>query len=261
MAAGMNDFVAKPIRLKEICAKLKQWLPKECLEELPEEDVTKETNQEPAAFVGGLDTVEENNDEFYELRLAGLDIEEAVLNCGTKELLISLLGDFYKLIDMKAVKIEKCLADSMIRDLTIEVHALKNTARMIGAMELSKRFYQLEQAGNAGDETFLQYDVPSVLKLYRELKPVLKPYAVIETDKKDVDKETLIEVLLKIREAMDSFDLDMADAAMKELEEYVLPEELQDSMERLRALVADVAMEEVMNLTDDMAKLLQELEE
>ena len=61
--------------------------------------------------------------------------------------------------------------------------------------------------------------------------------------------------------AMDSFDLDMADAAMKELEEYVLPEELQDSMERLRALVADVAMEEVMNLTDDMAKLLQELEE
>ena len=27
--AGMNDFVAKPIEMKEICSKLKTWLPKE----------------------------------------------------------------------------------------------------------------------------------------------------------------------------------------------------------------------------------------
>lgn len=30
LAAGMNDFVAKPIEMKDICAKLKCWLPKEC---------------------------------------------------------------------------------------------------------------------------------------------------------------------------------------------------------------------------------------
>lgn len=30
-AAGMNDFVAKPIEMKEICIKLKSWLPKELM--------------------------------------------------------------------------------------------------------------------------------------------------------------------------------------------------------------------------------------
>lgn len=33
LAAGMNDFVAKPIEMKDICAKLKRWLPKECYSE------------------------------------------------------------------------------------------------------------------------------------------------------------------------------------------------------------------------------------
>ena len=31
MAAGMNDFVAKPIEMKEICTKIKLWLPKELM--------------------------------------------------------------------------------------------------------------------------------------------------------------------------------------------------------------------------------------
>ena len=57
---------------------------------------------------------------------------------------------------MKSTKMEKCLADGMIRDYTIEVHALKNTARMIGAMELSKWCYELEMLGNAEDEAALQ---------------------------------------------------------------------------------------------------------
>lgn len=31
IAAGMNDFVAKPIEMKEICTKIKMWLPKEVM--------------------------------------------------------------------------------------------------------------------------------------------------------------------------------------------------------------------------------------
>ena len=31
VAAGMNDFVAKPIEMKEICTTLKSWLPKELM--------------------------------------------------------------------------------------------------------------------------------------------------------------------------------------------------------------------------------------
>ena len=243
LAAGMNDFVAKPIRIKEICTAIKKWLPEEYLQESVDQPE------------GIRCEAEEKQEEASETDIAieGLDVAEGLENCGSKELFLSLLGDFYKLIELKAVKIEKCLADGLIRDYTIEVHALKNTARMIGAMELSADFYRLEQLGNQEDTESLLRETPAVLELYRSYKPILKPYAASETEKKVVDKAVVIEVLLKIKDAMDCFDLDGADAALKELEEYQLPDHLQDNMETLRAYVADVAMEDVMRLTEEMA--------
>ncbi len=243
LAAGMNDFVAKPIRIKEICTAIKKWLPEEYLQE--------SVDQQEGIRCEAEEKQEESSET--DIAIEGLSVTEGLENCGTKELFLSLLGDFYKLIEMKAVKIEKCLADGMIRDYTIEVHALKNTARMIGAMQLSADFYRLEQLGNQEDTESLLRETPAVLELYRSYKPILKPYAESETEKKVVDKAVVIEVLLKIKDAMDCFDLDGADAALKELEEYQLPEHLQDNMETLRAYVADVAMEDVMRLTEEMA--------
>ena len=58
-------------------------------------------------------------------------------------------------------------------------------------------------------------------------------------------------------DAMDSFDLDGVDAAMAELEQYRMPEELSDDMDALRAAVADVAMEEVITKSHAMVEHLQ----
>lgn len=56
--------------------------------------------------------------------------------------------------------------------------------------------------------------------------------------------------------AVDNFDLDGMDAAMKELEGCELSEELQPMAEKLGAHVADVAMEDVLQLTDEMCRML-----
>ena len=178
-------------------------------------------------------------------------------NSGTRELFISLLGDFYKLIDMKATKMEKCLADGLIRDYTIEVHALKNTARMIGAMELSKWCYELEKAGNAGDTEKLEKETPGMLRLYLSYKQILKPYAKLQNEeKKQVSKEEMIVSLQELRDAIDMFDLDKADEIMKQLEIYQFSEELEPLLEELRAYVADVAMEEIMFTAEKMITTL-----
>lgn len=244
--AGMNDFVAKPIEMKEICAKLKMWLPKE--------KIIKQAKKD-----GQADAASASLKETEPLpQIEGLDVAEGIKNSGTRELFISLLGDFYKLIDMKATKIEKCLADGMVRDFTIEVHALKNTARMIGAMELSGMFLELEQLGNAGDLEAIAEKTPKTLELYRSYKPILAPYGQAqESEKREVPKEELIALLQKIRGAMEDFDLDGADAALKELEECRMPKACQPQMEQLRAYVADVAMMEVMELADAMVGVLQ----
>ncbi len=235
--AGMNDFVPKPIELKNICSKIRTWLPKELIQKMSSPVLTKEH-----ASVQELPAIE------------GLNVAEGIKNSGSLELFTNLLGDFYKLIDLKSTKIEKCLADGMIR----EVHALKNTARMIGAMELSELFYKMEQCGNAEDMETITKENPAIMELYRSYKPILEPYGKAnEQDKKEVPKDEIVRVLDKLNFAMDNFDLDGADAALVELEEYRLPETLSSYMEELRAYVADVAMEEVMNTGKRMIELLE----
>lgn len=243
--AGMNDFVAKPIELKDICSKIRAWLPNELVHKL----------SAPAA-------VQEQIPQQELPVIEGLNVAEGVKNSGSLELFTNLLGDFYKLIDLKSTKIEKCLADGMIRDYTIEVHALKNTARMIGALELSELFYKMEQCGNAEDIETITRENPAVMELYRSYKPILEPYGKAnEQDKKEVPRAKIIEALDRINAAMDSFDLDGADAALSELEEYRLPEALGPYMEELRAFVADVAMEDVMNTGKKMIEVLEGLTE
>lgn len=237
-AAGMNDFAAKPIKMREITAILRRWLP-------PERILEQTAPVEERQCAEELPVIE------------GLDSAEGVRNSGSLKLFLSLLGDFYHLIDMKSGKIEKCLADGMIRDYTIEVHALKNTARLIGAAVLSEEFRELEKLGNEENVDLLTEKTPGVLAHYRSYKPVLKPYAVsAEGEKEAVDSETVIAALCAMAEAVDAFDLDGADESMRLLDTYALPDGLHDDVERLRALVADVAMESIIELTKKMIDFL-----
>ena len=243
--AGMNDFAAKPIDLKDICSKIRHWLPAEYIienmsNEVPGERQRDEAKMEPLP------------------QILNIDVQEGIKNSGTKELFFSLLGDFYKLIDMKSTKMEKCLADGLIRDYTIEVHALKNTARMIGAMELSKWCYDLEVLGNNEDIEELQKRTPKMLELYRSYKEVLKSYAVCQNEEKEeVSKEKIVEALRGIITAIDTFDLDLADEIMKQLEGYRLEETIEPFMNELRAYVADVAMEEIMATAKKMMEMIE----
>ena len=242
---GLNDFVAKPIKLKEICRSIINWLPNDLIHLGNEPKV-------PEA------TIQNQEEEFI---IEGLDVAEGIKNCGSKKLFMELLGDFYKLIDPKSIKLEKCLADNMIRDYTIEVHALKNTARMIGAMELSDLFYQMEKLGNEENVEEITKRNPEVIDLYRSYKEILKDYAASVTDKKTVSNEIIKRELMCLHDAMDSFDLDEADRAMKEIESFSLPIKLQSMAEELSAYVADVAMEDVIRLTEAMCDELQNCEE
>ena len=258
--AGMNDFVAKPIEIKDICTKIRQWLPAEYVIENTEEE---RKNEDQVGFETEPGNNRDNEDRDIHTEslpvISDLDVQEGIKNCGTKELFFSLLGDFYKLIDMKSTKMEKCLADGLIRDYTIEVHALKNTARMIGAMKLSQWCYELEKAGNAEDVEVLTEQTPGMLQLYRSYKDVLKPYAQMQNEeKKQVSDERIIASLQELIDAIDTFDLDKADEIMKEIEEYQFPEEIEVLLDELRAYVADVAMEEIMVTANSMIEILKE---
>ena len=238
----MSDFVAKPIRMKEITECLLRWLPEEIVQYDKTDALSKEAK---AQSDDGLPVIN------------GLNVAEGIKNCGSKELFYDLLNDFYKLIDIKSEKVEKCLMEDLIRDYTIEVHALKSMARMIGALELSEQFYQMEMLGNAGETELIQKRTPDILALYRSYKDTLKEYIKSAPEEKTaVSYEQIEKTLVRLHDAMDGFDLDEADVAMKELENYDLPEDIKTMVEKLGVLVTDVAMEEVMALSDEICRKL-----
>ena len=236
----MNDFVAKPIQMDEITKCIKKWLPEELIEkavDVEESTMTKD--------------IEEIANKIREIE--GLDIIEGIKNSGSEKLFYELLGDFYKLIDMKSEKLEKCIEENLIKDYTIEVHALKNTARMIGAMELSAMSYELEKLGNANDVDQIKLKSPVHIQLYRSYKEKLVEYAPKNIEETiSVSYDNIQDALMRIYDAMDTFDLDGVDIAMAELEAYEIPDSLIKMREELSAFVADVAMEDVMRLTREM---------
>ena len=240
---GMNDFVAKPIDYRTICAKLLKWLPPEKI---------RLSGASPGQ------TEPEKADDGDDLPvIPGLDVRAGVRNTGSRELYTKLLGDFYRLIDVKASKIEQCLAEGMIRDYTIEVHAMKNAASTIGASELSEYFYEMEKAGNAEDMETLTERTPGLLEKFRSYKTVLEPYGKVdERDRHAATYEELLQILQKLCDAVDSFGLNKIDEAFAQLEKCRMPEELSEPMSKLRVYVADVAMEEILGASRAMMETL-----
>lgn len=246
--AGMNGFVAKPIDFARICNQLKLWLPKDLVRDVPKEEAKKLL----------ADDLSDREIQPEDPQM-GFSFEEGVNHCGSKAALMKTIRIFYRTIDSKANKIEQCLKEGLIGDYVIEVHALKSSALLIGAVPLSEAAKELEDYGKQGKTEVLEEKTPDVLILYRDLKNILRPYAEKEEDaKKEFSDGEWITALQQIHQCIEQFDLDGVDQIMEQLEEYQVPECIRESMDQLRVYVADVSMEEIMELTDTMTGLLRD---
>lgn len=246
--AGMNGFVAKPIDFARICNQLKLWLPKDLVRDVPKEEAKKLL----------ADDLSDREIQPEDPQM-GFSFEEGVKHCGSKAALMKTIRIFYRTIDSKANKIEQCLKEGLISDYVIEVHALKSSALLIGAVPLSEAAKELEDYGKQGKTEVLEEKTPDVLTMYRDLKNILRPYAEKEEDaKKEFSDGEWITALQQIHQCIEQFDLDGVDQIMEQLEEYQVPECIRESMDQLRVYVADVSMEEIMELTDTMTGLLRD---
>jgi hypothetical protein len=95
------------------------------------------------------------------------------------------------------------------------------------------------------------------MELFQSYKPLLEPYAGGDNrEKQEVSNEVLRETLKRLYDAIDGFDLDGADEAMKELETYRFPDDMLEMFRQLQVFMADVAMEDILQLTDAMCDQL-----
>ncbi len=170
-----------------------------------------------------------------------LDSRAGLKNCGSAEVYLNAIETFADSSEENYELISRYFAEKQTEDYTIKVHALKSSARIIGAAELSTLAARLEKAGDERDIETIEAETPKLLKDYKQLSDMLrKGRAEAAGDKSDlplIDNDYLSEALSSIKELAASFDYDSVNYIMDTLGGYSFPEEKSGMMEKLKTAV------------------------
>lgn len=237
---GFNDYLTKPVASDKLEAMMVKYLPLN-LVHLASCEICE--NLSAASSPGGESLPE------WLIGTRGLDTERGLINSGSLSGYLDALTIFYESIADGASEIEGYLASGDIKNYTTKVHALKSSAKIIGADELSERARRLEDAGLHGYTSEIEKDTPELLSLYRSYLEKLSPLKKEEkTEKPEISPEELREAYETIREMASSFDFDSIEFVIASLDEYSMPEEEAARYEKIREAATKPDWEELKNL-------------
>ena len=181
----------------------------------------------------------------------GLNTDAGIKNCGGIDFYIDALKVFAQSIKSGSEEIKNYFDTGDWKNYTTKVHALKSTARVIGATELSERAKRLEDAGNSNYIDEIKNDTPALLQLYKSYSEKLSTF--IENNSDDADKplisdEELTEAYETIREISTTFDYDSLQFILNSLEEYRLPESEIKKFQALKDAASRLDWENIIKL-------------
>ncbi|MCR5511775.1 MAG: response regulator [Lachnospiraceae bacterium] len=237
-AHGFTDYLAKPVNGMELERMLEEYLPPDKVLSVPDDEDSEDTEGS-----GMSDSIPEDS---FVGKLRDIDLREAIENCGGVEVLEKVAKDFLISIDSKADAIENSLKEQNIRNYTVYVHALKSSARLIGATELSKMAAGLEEKGNEEDLDTIKAKTPELLEKYRGYKESLSAALDSKEELPDIPIEQLEEAYSGVRELVEAYDFKSAESIMKMLEGYKIPNDAQPKYNELVRLMAALDREEIL---------------
>ncbi|MCR5596203.1 MAG: response regulator [Lachnospiraceae bacterium] len=237
---GFNGYLAKPID--------SLTLEKTILKHLPENIVMK-----PEEYSGENELKEIPEDMAWIKKTEGINVDEGIKNSGGISSYLFSLNLFNDTIDSNAGVIQKAYEEKDILLYTVKVHALKTSARIIGAMGLSELAEKLEEAGNKKDTAFIDENNPVLMKEYLGYKDKL---ARLHLNDEDDDKEMIDTAELKdaynaLKEVIPGMDYDAVEMILGELKAYRLPKEDAEKIERIEKLLKSFDWEKLETIADE----------
>ena len=235
LVEGMNDFVAKPIELEVIVAKIKQWLPPQKIKKIESEGEKGKQRQER------LRRIAEG------IVIPKLDVTSAMKLAGSENLFWQILREYAKSIPRKTKLLQQYFEEENWKNYTIEAHALKSFSRQVGAMELSELAAFMEQAGNKNNTEFILAHHEEMLEKYQAYEPILEKYLDSPEKavrlKEEYDDGEAQRLLGMMEDAIDNLDMDAMDNVVEQLEKMFLPEEQEQYFTQLKDAVEELDVE------------------
>ena len=248
LAAGFDDYLSKPVTVQSLIRTISPHLP-EAVKLTPGMAGYEEAVRASRARTEG--GAQKSREQMALEELQGIDLAHALSICGTKEVLLAAVKDFYFTIASQADLIERYQKEGDIKNYTIKVHALKSAANFIGARRLSDDAAQLERLGNKNKTEEIREKTPALLALYRSYQEKLKaidPDYRNGEEKEYVTREELEEVYGEMRLLAEQFEFDGIDAIMETLEGYRIPDDEKPHFDAVRIAVTDVNREALLKL-------------
>ncbi|MCR5323632.1 MAG: EAL domain-containing protein [Lachnospiraceae bacterium] len=251
---GFDDYITKPVDGLKLEKLLMVYLPAEKIElnvggaskagdaadnvrKNAESKETDENGAEPSNDSSDTDLLSEY-----------IDRETGIRNCGSEEIFESIFKIFTDDVDNKCSNVRSALKSNDIKRYTVEVHALKSSARIVGAVKIAELAAELEAAGDRNDLERINADTEKLLSMYEKCR------TKEENTKKgdEIGKETWRDALETIKEFASLMDYDNASMVLKSLDEYEMSSDKEQLKKELRILVDALKWEEVTESIDQI---------
>ena len=201
---GFTDYLTKPVDFEKLEKLIKDLLPDEKTE----------------AVVADPDDSGQSGPELPEwlIGINELNTGAGIRNCGSPEEYLKALRLFYTNIEDNYDSIKGFYDKGDRNNYNIRVHALKSSARLIGAEELSEEARLLEEASNeeSYDPEYIKEKTPKLLSNYlgflESLSPLDNSADTEDQDikKPEIDKDSLSDAYSALEELIAVADFDSA---------------------------------------------------
>ena len=214
ISKGFNGYLSKPIDSEALESAIMKHIPEEMMEKPDAQGVQEELTEMP-----------ENMKWIYDTE--GIAADEGIKNSGGIMNYVFALNLFFDTIDNNLKVIADAYDSGNIRLFTIKVHALKSSARIIGAQSLAFMAEEMENAGNREDKDYIDANVKSLLAEYTKYKEKLSR---IHESSDNEGKEMIPEKVLKeaykaFSDVIPQMDYDSVEMILDNLKGYALPPE------------------------------------
>ena len=211
-------------------------IPEEMMEKPEAYDIQEEITEMP-----------ENMKWIYDTE--GIAASEGIKNSGGIMNYVFALTLFFDTIDNNSKVIRDAYDSGNIRLFTIKVHALKSSAKIIGAEKLSSMAAKMEEAGNKEDRAYIDENTDSLLFEYSEFKERLSRIHESDNSGKElIPEKTLCEAYKALADVIPQMDYDSVEMILDSLKEYALPDEEEKRITELEKMLRSFDWEEMENL-------------
>ena len=154
-----------------------------------------------------------------------IDGDVAIANSGSEDSLKVVLKIFHDSIDQKSDELNEFYDSKDWNNYTIKIHALKSSAKLIGALELSEKAQKLETAGKEGNADYITANHNNFMAEYNKFRELLKDYGDTagssdDSEKLLADEDLVFSVYEELKSAAELMDSDTIDEIFKELSQY-----------------------------------------